>query len=201
MWLILDCRVTVLCICPDPAVAAFYARPIPTTLPGYVPQAVVLGPDDVPTITDPAQVAKWPEVAALSVMMHGRRREVIQAFADGLQLLKPGDASCLLEYAVAMAGPAATKHLEEIMSPTTWPVYSPFAKEHFGRGKDEGRQEGRQEGLAEGEVKAVLRVLEARGIEVPEDTRARIRDCADLRQLEVWLDRAAVATSVNDLFD
>ena len=83
------------------------------------------------------------------------------------------------------------------MSSSTWPVYSPFAREHFGRGKDEGLVEGR----SEGEAKAVLRVLAARGIEVPEEARARISACADLRQLDAWLDRASVATSVAELFD
>jgi hypothetical protein len=96
-----------------------------------------------------------------------------------------------------MAAPAVQRVLGEIMASSTWPVYSPFAREHFGRGKDEGRAEGR----VEGEAVAVLRVLAARRIEVPEEARARISACADLRQLEAWLDRASVATSVAELFD
>jgi hypothetical protein len=83
------------------------------------------------------------------------------------------------------------------MSSSTWLVYSPFAREHFGRGKAEGLAEGRAKGWA----KAVLRVLAARRIEVPEEARVRISACADLRQLDVWLDRAVVATSVAELFD
>jgi hypothetical protein len=220
LWLMLDCPVTVLCVCPDSDVAAFYAKPIETTLSGYMPQPVVLGPDEVPPITDPEQVARWPEVAALSVMMHGRRREVIEALATGLELLKPDDASCLVEYAFRMAGVEAKKYMEEIMSRTTWPVYSPFAKEHFGRGKEEGRTEGIKEGLKEGieegrkegikegiregvavgEAKAVLTVLATRGIEVPEKMRARIEACTDLPQLEKWLGRAVTAASAADLF-
>jgi predicted transposase YdaD len=103
------------------------------------------------------------------------------------------------------------------VSSSTWLVYSPFAREHFGRGKAEGLAEGRAEGWAEGFAegwaegfaegrakgwaKAVLRVLAARRIEVPEEARVRISACADLRQLDVWLDRAVVATSVAELFD
>lgn len=83
------------------------------------------------------------------------------------------------------------------MSSATWPVYSPFAREHFGRGKNEGRAEGR----VEGEAQSVLRVLAARGVEVPDEARARIRGCTDLQQLDTWLDRAATATSITDLFD
>jgi len=45
---------------------------------------------------------------------------------------------------------AAIRHiLEELVSATAWPVHSPFAKEHFGRGKAEGMAEGRAEGEAE----------------------------------------------------
>jgi hypothetical protein len=103
--------------------------------------------------------------------------------------------------------------MEEIVSRTTWPVYSPFAKEHFGRGKKEGRLEGlkegfiegflagRREGGKEGMAKAVLKVLAARGVKVPDDVRARIRECTDQPQLETWLARAVVATSATDLFD
>jgi hypothetical protein len=40
----------------------------------------------------------------------------------------------------------------------TWPVCTPIAKEHFGRGKKEGKREGK----AEGEAEAILLVLGAR---------------------------------------
>ena len=87
------------------------------------------------------------------------------------------------------------------MASTVWPVHSPFAREHFGRGKREGRAEGRAEGLAKGEAEAVLKVLAVRGIEVPEAARARIRACTDTCQLDVWLERAVEATTITDLFE
>jgi hypothetical protein len=43
-------------------------------------------------------------------------------------------------------------------------------------------------------------VLEARGVEVPDDVRARITRCADLDQLDGWLRRAVTADSAQDLF-
>jgi hypothetical protein len=108
-----------------------------------------------------------------------------------------------------MAAPVVRRVLEEIVASSTWPVYSPFAREHYGRGKDEGRVEGRAEGRAEGrvegraegEVDALLRVLAARGVEVPEDVHARIRACTDMGQLNTWIDRAVAATSIADLFE
>ena len=74
----------------------------------------------------------------------------------------------------------------------TWPVYSPFAKEHYGRGKEEGRVEGKAE--------ALLTVLAIRGIEVPETARSRIRASADLDEIGAWIRRAAVAGSVDEVF-
>ncbi|GAB2865355.1 hypothetical protein GCM10027176_78920 [Actinoallomurus bryophytorum] len=197
LWLSLRCPVTVLCVCPDSDAAAWYTAPISTDLPGYVFRAEVLGPGEIPAITDPEDAAARPEMAVLSVMAHGGRRPVIEGFVGGLGLMKPEHAPQYYEYAYNMAAPAVRCVLGEIMTSSTWPVYSPFAREHFGRGKDEGLAEGR----AKGEAEAVLRVLAARGIEVPEEARARISACADLRQLNAWLDRAVVATSVAELFD
>jgi hypothetical protein len=46
----------------------------------------------------------------------------------------------------------------------------------------------------------VLRILAARGIEVPGPVRERVRSCTDLGQLETWADKAATAASLQDVF-
>lgn len=79
------------------------------------------------------------------------------------------------------------------MASAAWPVYSPFAREHYGRGKDDGR--------VEAEADAVLSVLGARGFQVSEDVRTRVRRCTDTRRLEAWLRLAATAASVTELFE
>ncbi|GAB3984046.1 hypothetical protein GCM10029978_092530 [Actinoallomurus acanthiterrae] len=197
LWILLRRPVTVLCVCPEADAAAYYAEPIVTELPGYVFRAVVLGPGDVPVITDPAEAATHPELAAMGVMMHGRQESVLKAFVDALELVEPRYGPQYLEYAYNMAAEAVRRILEELVSSTSWPVYTPFAKQHFGRGKAEGRVEGR----AEGEVHAVLTVLEARGIEVPESARARINACTDLQEIDAWLKKAGVVQTVDALFD
>jgi hypothetical protein len=83
------------------------------------------------------------------------------------------------------------------LTSTQWPVYSPFAREHFGRGKAEGEAQGKAEEAA----RSVLLVLAARGFDVPDDTRDRITACTDLAQLETWLTRAATAQTLQDLFN
>ncbi len=82
------------------------------------------------------------------------------------------------------------------MTSTTWPVNSPFAREHFGRGKKEGREEGK----AEEAVRSVMLVLTARGFDLPDDVRTRITTCTDLDRLEGWLTRAATVQTLDDLF-
>ncbi|WP_261809061.1 hypothetical protein [Nonomuraea sp. C10] len=47
----------------------------------------------------------------------------------------------------------------------------------------------------------MLLLLETRGLDVPDDTRARITACADLNQLETWATRAITVQTPDDLFD
>ncbi|MGI5282660.1 hypothetical protein ACQEVF_04950 [Nonomuraea polychroma] len=200
LWLMLGCDVTVLVICPDRAVADYYAQPIESGLTGYRLQARVLGPDGIPAITDPQQAADQLALSAMSVMVHGRDRKVVEAFATALNDTRDGHAPKYYEYAYSMAGPDIRRLMEEIMTSTDWPVYSPFAREHFGRGLEEGRAEGKEAGKAEEAARMVLLVLTARGLDVPDDARARITACTDLVQLEIWATRAAVAHTIHDLF-
>lgn len=89
---------------------------------------------------------------------------------------------------------AALKYLEERMTLTgTYEYKTEFARTHFSRGKAEGE--------VRGEAKALLRVLARRGIDLPVRDRERITRCGDLEQLETWLDRAATATSIEDVLD
>ncbi|GAA1508931.1 hypothetical protein GCM10009677_47230 [Sphaerisporangium rubeum] len=192
LWLRLDRPVSVLVVCPNPKVAAWAAEPIRTTLPGYVLSAEVLGPALIPKVTDPAQAADNPELAAISVMAHGRHRAVVTAFMTALEKVPLDHAPHYYEYAHRLASPAARRILEEIMSSTTWPVYSPFAREHFGKGLAEGRTEGQAESL--------LTVIHMRGITVPGEVKERIMSCRDHDQLDTWLQRAVGATSLDEIF-
>ena len=67
------------------------------------------------------------------------------------------------------------------------------------------RQEGHKEGHKEGELKeaarAVLAVLRARSIVVPETARERILGEKELVNLERWLEKAATAPSIADVLD
>lgn len=185
LWIFLRCPVDVLVICPDAKSAFWYDRPFPTTLPGYTHRPIVLPPSVVPSVTDAADAAARPAMAALSVAYHGANPAVSQAFVDGIRLLSRDHALKYHEYAYNMAPLAVQRILEQLMKSETWPVYSPFAKETFGRGKAE----------------AILDVLDARNLDVTDTERERIAGCTDQRQINTWIRRAVTAEKTSDLFD
>jgi hypothetical protein len=65
---------------------------------------------------------------------------------------------------------------------------------------EELREEGRTRGRAEGQARSLLKVLRARGIDVPDDVRARIESCTDTATLDAWLDGALTATDLAGVF-
>ena len=66
---------------------------------------------------------------------------------------------------------------------------------------EDARRLGRVEGEAKGEARALLAVLRARGISVPDAARERILGQKDPERLERWVERAAVAASVDEVID
>lgn len=78
---------------------------------------------------------------------------------------------------------------------------SEFAGKYVAEGQEEGRRQGREEGFNEAVRTAVFEVLDVRGLEVDAEMRQRILDCKDPAQLKLWLRKAAVVQSVQELFE
>jgi uncharacterized protein YlzI (FlbEa/FlbD family) len=72
--------------------------------------------------------------------------------------------------------------------------------EFIDRIKAEGEALGRAEGEARGRADMLLRILAARGIEVPASVRERVFSCTDLSQLDAWGDSAVTATTLDEVF-
>jgi len=66
--------------------------------------------------------------------------------------------------------------------------------------RSETFQRLRAESRAKGRAEDILLILDERGIEVPDDVRARITDCTDLETLRTWLRRSVTTTTAGDLF-
>ena len=65
---------------------------------------------------------------------------------------------------------------------------------------EETFSEGETKGRIENAAEYILDVLHARGIAVPAAARKRILAQKDPKQLKIWHKKAAVATSIDDLF-
>ncbi|HMS76414.1 hypothetical protein [Gordonia sp. (in: high G+C Gram-positive bacteria)] len=153
---------------------------------------IVVGPKVVPVVDDVEQARSSVELAMLSAMAHYDVPGVLEALAATIATdSEHGYVYSELIWAV-LSG-AARVRWERLMTTTTWKHQSPFARKHFGDGEAKGRTEEA--------VVAVLTVLEARGIEVPEVVRDRVRGCDDLDLLQTWLSRSATAGEIGDVFD
>ncbi|MDR8410786.1 hypothetical protein MTP10_18835 [Nonomuraea sp. 3-1Str] len=63
------------------------------------------------------------------------------------------------------------------------------------------RAEGVAVGKVEGEAVMLIRVLEARAVEVTPAVREKIMSCTDTDVLEAWAARAVSVTTADELFD
>jgi hypothetical protein len=190
----LRCPAVLLVICVDAPTAGWCAGPIELGHPGWVLVPLVLGPDQVPVVTDVDQASRAPELAMLSAVTHARHPDgdkVLSALAGALSAVGQPWVTLYSDVVFAVLPAAARRYLEAIMTAGTfaYEYKSDFVRKYV--------FEGRAEGLAE----AVLTNLDARGIDVPDEARARITGCTDLDQLKLWVRQAATATSIDDVFD
>ncbi len=182
---------------------------------GYV-QAVVLGPDELPRIEDPAEAAEDPAMAVLSAVAHGQDDDAQQAARIGSAamqaILQLGEceAAVYLDYVKAALSAAAKEAFAMI------PQNHKFQDEglrkawHGGKaegkvegkaeGKVEGKAEGKVEGKAEGLASGLLLVLEARGFTLSPSEVETIRGCRDVDTLAAWLRRAPTVDNAADVF-
>jgi len=68
------------------------------------------------------------------------------------------------------------------------------------RGEKRGEERGKKLGVKRGEAEALLRVLASRGVTVTAAARKRVLACESKATLDGWLDRAATATTLAEVF-
>ncbi|MDP9122799.1 MAG: hypothetical protein M3O15_15750, partial [Acidobacteriota bacterium] len=116
-------------------------------------------------------------------------------------LVKPLEVKALLD--AAIADNAVVQALAAKGNPEILKVKAEGKAEGLTEGKAQGLIEGKAQGLTEGKAQglaeAILRILEARGVAVSSAERQEILRCSDLEQLSRWLDRATVASSVEEV--
>ncbi|MCC6216846.1 MAG: hypothetical protein IT376_18450 [Polyangiaceae bacterium] len=177
----------------DLAVPAWARQPIPLGPGSGFVQAHVLGPAELPLLTDATLARAHPTYAALTAAVHGRVAEPREAARAALiaaeavrEALQGGDALLCYDLLVAALGTQAREVFEML------PQGYQFADEGFRRAAAEGK--------AEGKAEDILAVLEAREVAVSPALRARILECRDLGALDLWLRAAATCATADALF-
>ena len=143
-------------------------------------------------MTDPAEAARRVELAVLSAMAHGETEQgasIAMAVLPAIEGLDEERARFYHDLIYNSLNEAARAALEAMMK--GYEYQSDFAKKYYGQGRDDGR--------ADGEARALLTVLRARGIAVPDADRERILAEKDQGRLEQWLERVVVAASAAEL--
>ena len=198
----LKCPACVLVVTPTEAMARWCKSPIDLG-PGNAFVPLVIGPASVPVIDDAAAAERDPELAVLSCIAHGSEAHAeLLGRATLMATLRLSDERQVLysDLVFAALSEAARAALEDLMATGTYEFQSEFAKKHQAKGRAEGRAEGEAKGRAEGEAKALLAVLEARGLRISDEVRRRVLACTDAAQLEDWIRKAVTVASVDELF-
>lgn len=208
---------TILVVVTDSAkVAQWASRPIDVGLGRMVLRPFVLGPEQIPHDLDLEEARRHPILAVLAVVAHGRSEAAGRIVSVALEAVRPlverGDPLGMLAMDVIAAFIDETrlaKLKENEMDLELLPPVSEFGKRHFARGREEGLRHGREEGLRHGRehgredgfARALLTVLETRGLGMTDVIRAKVMGCHDVELLGTWLRRASTAEDLWSVFD
>jgi len=186
----------VLVVAPNAKVAAWASKPIELGLPGDTIQPRVLGPPELPLLTDPDEVRRQPEVAVLSAMAHSNEPDglkVVLAALGGLAGFDEATAKVYRAPIYGALGEALRRKVDEMDLQRVGEFEEPpFVLKLKAIGEARGRVEG---------LKAALLKLVARaGLALTEEERARIEGCDDPAVLDRWVDNAIGAKTAAELF-
>ncbi|WP_034269231.1 hypothetical protein [Actinospica robiniae] len=188
-----QCPVMLVVICQDLDTAAWARTPVRISTRFWTSLELnpwVLGPENVPI---PAEIdASNVHLGALSVIIHGRDVDetALRRLADAV--LQAGDEiyADLGTYVQLGLGSLPAAHIwrkmmtMDLETLRTSPILREILDDH------------------DSDVKAanVLRILNARSIELDNDQRSRITDCTDVARLDAWFDAAIDAACAADVF-
>ena len=192
-----DCDAILLVLALSGRAAQESARLIRTGHPGFDLLPLVRGPGTLP---HPGHPIYGPQLTVLNILTgdldltnHAARMFALLAIAEAPAELREGYTRIIR----AVAPESARAALEELMMTH---LKDPFVDGFLDQGRAEGMAQGVAQGVAQGEAHILLRIMAARGLDIPEHIRARVAECADTARLEAWADRAATATSVQEVF-
>ncbi len=191
----LGCPVTLVVLTLDESVAQWCAEPIDLGRGRGWIDPLVIGPRQIPVITDLEQARRLPELAVLSAAAHGSEPGAEHIALAALLAVRDLDSERELlypDFILSHLGAVARAALELLMPPRGYEYQSDFARKYYG--------EGIAAGEIKGEARILLRQLRLKGFEVSLELQARVEGCKDLAQLDLWLERILPARSLADVF-
>ena len=175
------CPVCLLVITREKTVARWAEKCIEIG-PGTRCQPWVLGPSNMPAITELEQAEANVELAFLSAIEHARDSDITlfaqissAAIVAGARNLDDERYELYLDLFTHYLEENAPKAFRVIMDSPEIEYKSKFARRNFARGKKAGLKEGR----AEERVELILKMLEVRFESLTEEARTRVRGARD----------------------
>ncbi|MEV6481047.1 hypothetical protein [Streptomyces sp. NPDC051576] len=197
------CEPVLIVITQSLATARWAAEPIHLGVrgcPSLTVSPFVLGPENVPVIADEREAERDVPLAVLSAMTHGRGPRaavILESLAAALRTIDPDSAAVFVQFVDScLADPRAQQMWRDLMTQMQYFWRHPLAEQV----REEGREEGREEALIQERAAIILRTLQWRQIDVPDDARARIVSSTDIDELGTWLDRSYEVASASELF-
>jgi hypothetical protein len=187
------CPAAVLVLTLDPSTARWAAEPIYLG-PDAVMRPIVMGPAQVPLVTDPAQAQASPELAVLSVIAHGGEPEVVEVGRVAIDAIANVDESRKRLYTDLIfekVAPEFSRILKEYVM-ENWEPRSEFLRELNAEARAEALVEGKELNLRSNVVDILLHRF---GALSPEQT-ARLQS-ASFGTLQRWFKAALTAPSID----
>lgn len=207
-------RAVLLVVCPDPVEAARCRRLISTGHPGFDLRPIVIDPHNTPDLegASPYLVIFLATMHAIDLETERGTRQVLAAVRDATATV--ADRTTLVTIILKTASDAARTLLETMMSMTEWKddFVEGFVNEGIRKGilegieqgitqgLEQGLTQGLEQGLAKARAEDVLKILDARHIELTSRQREEVATSTDLALLGLWFDRALTATAAADVF-
>jgi hypothetical protein len=213
------CQVMLVVITSKQKTAEWARKPIiigPLGIPCVRTNAIVLGPDNTPAITTLDQARSDIAFAALAAMTQSRTQDfsaILEVLHTALSEIDEDTATALSEFTEAGLGDTPAREFwRKLMAKSVYPYPSQLRLQGREEGREEGRAEGEAKGRAEGEAtgraegeatgqaKAIITVLEDRGIAMKDADRERILTCTETGMLGAWLRRSHRISAISELF-
>lgn len=186
----LRCPVVLVVIAPGARVARWARSAIETGHPGFALRPIVLGPAEIPIVTDAREAGANVRLALVSAMAHGDGARAYEVGLAALAAIERVDESRRGDYyswVLDALDEAVVRRVEEEMEQGRHRELTSLEKHFIAKGEARAKQQ------------AILRVLAVRGIDVPGAVQETILGCQEAAELDAWLSRAVMVERAEDV--